>query len=1599
MRKYSGAIVCLLLVVATANIFSIRGGSIFGTGEGDFSKKDIGTPWFDNKIICGPNSVDTYDVVIRNVTISEPIYVFGDSIVLLENVTFRYTKPESPYALIVTEGDAQVYIRDSTFRFGGGASLFVESHDASMIIFDDVMMDSLNYAPKIVLYDYSSIYILSSDAYLERVEMNDYSYFEVAQSSISVNYFFMYGNSTTNFTGASINGIDIKLVDYTSLWISESTFFGSTLSIETREYSGVYISGLNTSGIPNLNAYGYGFSNLTIDTCRGFQSYNFHVHDSAYLYLSDVEVSGSMNVYGEGSSEIYLVNTNATTIDAYDSAFVDARSSYSIGSVYLHGPLHGGDNNYGSHANITDCSVMEVDVYASGEITYIVDSDVTTLYHGWILRDDAFVIDGSTIVSGSYEPNYCSISSSISSISNLTFFFMFNASNSMLHNPNGAFKILNSGNVFMDGGGIIAFSEDPFYLYNSSVSIVDGTYSMYEGYFYDSNVTIYNSSITPSEMYVYTGGLNISHSNITTLGRADIRISETNYMIDYARIENSDILITYSNGNITNSFLEHLQAMSSMYLVNVTVNDADIYARVYGDNLNISDLTESIFIYGGSNTIDGGIIDHDGSVSSGIVKMTTSSQINIASYNIYSAYIYNGDFQISNTSFYYLYAYNSNVTITNIDILYGMFGYSNITIKGSNVITMYLDLTDANISDSYSSWIELYNSSVLFDNVSFSEMYAEGSTVYLNNSKDLGNISCLAVLLTIRNSTAQNIMFTGALDSIRDALLSGGHIDPPYSELNIYYCNVGDIDYLERGTIKIYSSNVSSLLYLYTDVDKKVEIQNSNFGLFSKTYAFTDVTQRSGINNNVPYGDYVETWLNFSSYANNTVICVHNVGQNIDISDSYIYYYGDEKGQSIFGYTVSVKNSSFRLIITEASTFTTTKLIMNMSEKEFMFKSETQLYIDGCSIYGGKMSIFSSSIHMEMNETSNKTLEINIHNSDGQILSSNLNSSGANSIINIYGSQITINDTKATEIFMKESGVDIIDMSIQNVIMDESNVSIQNSNVVAGQGYISVGNNSFLNMSNTQAIILTISDYQYNVSVSIPYLSRIDATAIPNNITNIMSMNYRIFGPDTVILDNGAVKSGYGCYELMTNYTPTTKPTGITMGIIIEGFGKAKIENFTSSYELGWIIINTIHDTEPPNITINNVDEVFELGAPAFINFTIYDETPNKYYIYVDDNLYVEDQYTSGQFITIDLSPYISTAGNHTLNLTATDLAGYSGSYTTTINAQTPSSPLIEILNVTEEYETGYMGAILNLSIWDASDGEYWVYDNQTEIIHDSFSRNGWNILINLSQYVQTVGIHNITILANDSLGLSSNKTIWISVIPQAPPTIEILELTDQFELGVDAIIKIRLYDLGGGHYTILLNETIVGEGDFYGEKIVQVLLSELISSPGKYIINITAIDNSGASTQKTESVTVYPSELPEITLLPSDTYSIEVGQNITLNWTATDRSPDIYNISINGTEAYQGTWKSGIQVSYTFSPQEPGIYIISITFRDKAGNTAMDEVRIDVVEKTSSPTATTTTTTSGVSFEPIYGIIVVSVIIIVIATLLFRKKKKTAEG
>jgi len=313
-------------------------------------------------------------------------------------------------------------------------------------------------------------------------------------------------------------------------------------------------------------------------------------------------------------------------------------------------------------------------------------------------------------------------------------------------------------------------------------------------------------------------------------------------------------------------------------------------------------------------------------------------------------------------------------------------------------------------------------------------------------------------------------------------------------------------------------------------------------------------------------------------------------------------------------------------------------------------------------------------------------------------------------------------------------------------------------------------------------------------------------------------------------------------------------------------------------------------------------------------------------------------------------------------------------------------------LEVTEEYETGYMGAILNLSIWDASDGEYWVYDNQTEIIHDSFSKDGWNTLINLSQYVQTVGIHNITILANDSLGLSSNKTIWISVIPQAPPLIEILELADQFELGMDAIIKIRLYDLGGGYYTIQLNGTVIGEGYFYGEKIVQLLLSEFISSPGIYIVNITATDNSGASTQRTESVIVYPSEPPEITLSPSDMYSIEVGQNITLNWTATDISPDTYDISINGTNVYEGTWESGIPVYYTFSARESGVYIIKITFRDKTGNIATDEVRINVAEKTSP------TTTSVFSLKLIYGIIGVSVIIIVIMAILLRKKKKTGK-
>ncbi len=223
----------------------------------------------------------------------------------------------------------------------------------------------------------------------------------------------------------------------------------------------------------------------------------------------------------------------------------------------------------------------------------------------------------------------------------------------------------------------------------------------------------------------------------------------------------------------------------------------------------------------------------------------------------------------------------------------------------------------------------------------------------------------------------------------------------------------------------------------------------------------------------------------------------------------------------------------------------------------------------------------------------------------------------------------------------------------------------------------------------------------------------------------------------------------------------------------------------------------------------------------------------------------------------------------------------------------------------------------------------------------------------------------------------------WVNISSDTEPP-EIFSLNSShidIELGLPILLCYELHDDSPLGFIVLLNGTYIDNGSYYDGYLLIVDLTPRIHDAGTYNLTVIATDTKLNMNKTETTIVVYPSEPPEITEHPEDTYTIEVGEDLSLIWRATDRSPSIYKIYLNGAVIQEGEWDSDEEISYLFEGEETGHYNVTIEFKDALGNTASHTVEINVSE----PSARMFSTQTVI-------IVTIAVVAVAVAFLITRK-------
>ncbi|MHA2274653.1 MAG: NosD domain-containing protein [Candidatus Kariarchaeaceae archaeon] len=378
------------------------------------------------------------------------------------------------------------------------------------------------------------------------------------------------------------------------------------------------------------------------------------------------------------------------------------------------------------------------------------------------------------------------------------------------------------------------------------------------------------------------------------------------------------------------------------------------------------------------------------------------------------------------------------------------------------------------------------------------------------------------------------------------------------------------------------------------------------------------------------------------------------------------------------------------------------------------------------------------------------------------------------------------------------------------------------------------------------------------------------------------------------------------------------------------------------------IFINIVDTTSP--VILTKPDNVtFYSGILGHdLNWTAFDLYPANYSIILNSSLYLNGDWTNNQ-ISINVDNF--TIGLNNLTIIFKDTSGnnvYHSVWITVLKDDVSPIFLEQPENVTYQNITTN-----NVISWKTSDnvgaGNYSLYLNSILTLTDYWFNN---TLLEINIDNLPVGIHNITIIFNDTTGNILKDTIWVTVFADTKsPTIIVKPTNKTYLLGEtgNAVSWTAIDDINPANYSVFINGLLVETNFWFNNTAVNISLDGLLL--GVSNITISFSDTSGNSVSHSILVEVTNNSKPVISIFPSGPTTINYSQMINLTWQAYDLEPSNYTIYVNNGEVLTNTWINNSLINFTFIDNNLGVYNISIVFRDSTGFVNEHYIMITVVD------------------------------------------------
>jgi len=1321
--------------------------------------------------------------------------------------------------------------------------------------------------------------------------------------------------------------------------------------------------------------------------------------------IAEISPKEAVTVFSEHGNTMRSVVAYEATAMSTEYHNLIVRDSYINGTVTLSKYTHAVFDNVtvlnGTTIYVSDYAgliiknskIYETEIVIELNASVVMDNTNTEVYslnvYLWDYAELYFMSNGTDINIYAYNSSTISITNAFL---NGSYFMLYNSSFLELTGVD----IESYGQIYCYGYSMIRADtindhNRPLYIYLNNYATMSSTNLIANGttiYLWDfSGITDYGSAINIVDLKENSNG-HFTSSVIeycSVYGNAQATfvdsqigkiVTSMSYYGDYqaaVSVHRSNISIldlrTPIISNITESRVNTLY-YRRIYNGVLRVNETHITYSSYYENYNSSEtiintaVNVTDFI-----AYDADLVEFDRSTT--VYVINTNDSI---FYNVRTAYIFssNARFNISNpTITNRIYASQATIIISNSNLDLGLFlsarNSSRITIENTYMKSFDILLRDSelNISDSqlinaYNFWVEnceigiyntflnatstiksVHNSKVIFKSSNIS-MSVDGNVVLgpsrykMLNMAIINDTAITYGFVDLGGNDLSGFYFMGDiyLDGTNLTILGGKQYLLTYS-INIYMRGQSYLEVLNMSinALNIYGVNTSYLTLVNVSTISNLELEELHIEANDSNLVYVEAEYLYGSLSNTTFS-YLNSWtyadieLRDVKATNDMFIQSGDITiVNSNISHAGFGMFEDVGIANVPTVNIYVENSNISVLDALAHG----EIYIKNSELDRLTYLLTNVTVETCQITAAMKNYLitgTGTIIIDGNIIPTGTYRV-LLNEISSTIWMYLEAIVVDKNPDVH---LILNNSNYFALYVTEGPIDIINTELNILMVETTSANIQNvlvnASLMEGDSPPAILGGGNIEVDNLTTIMTSTVLYLGEFSIRSLNTSGIEIYNATGQINNtVLSSSYVEVSASNITIDRMYSVSPYS-----TIYATYSR-------IDMTHINMSSLYIMNSSAVIRDSVLEEI-DATASSILLTNTN-ITPLQSESTYSIYLHDDT----YLGIDrsniTDIIIVPEYRVIHAVYVSISPR-----NVTIDTINTDIGTapimYSASRIRDEIAY--SDPYTEKPYMTTRYVETEIGAISS---------SFFVIQNKTVL--------------------------NITNFKN----LSITGIYAAASYDSAPPTITILsDVPIEYELGLKRKLEFVVNDEAPYVYILAING-IVLENSYESGTRIAINLWEIIDEARNYTFEITAYDIFNNIAHADGTITVFPTEKPRILSSPIIT-NATVGDEIVLEWEVFDHSPYRYQIYINDTVAIDMPWTGERFISYSFTPDTPGKYNITLILEDQLNQTERDIVIISVAKRAE----------GGIPTWQTISIALILLAVIIAVVLLLKKRK-----